>query len=140
MHMRLIFPRILIAAVLFFNLQCALAFLLRPAAYMGGFGLAGVVGEQMVRALGVLFLMWNVPYIFALIDPQRRRFSLLEAIIMQAVGLLGETGILLLGGPYPARITATITRFILFDGGGLILLVAALVLVRQAEKAARSAS
>lgn len=131
-----IFPRLLIAIVLFLNVQSAVEFLARPGAYMGGFGLEGVVGEQMVRAMGLLFLMWNVPYAFALANPMRNKISLIEAAIMQAIGLAGETCILLLGGPYPARITTTILRFIAFDGGGLVLLVIALVLVMRDKRGA----
>ena len=97
---------------------------------MHGFGLEGVVGEQMVRALGLLFVMWNVPYAFALADPFKHRVSLIEAVSMQAIGLVGESAILLLGGPFPAPIPETITRFIVFDGIGLLLLVVALIQVQ----------
>ena len=124
--------RVLIAVVLFFNLQAAVAFLTRPAVYMGGFGLRGNVGEQMVRGMGLLFLMWNIPYAFALADPLCNRTSLIEAVIMQAIGLVGESAILLLGGPYPDPIPATLMRFILFDGGGLVLLLAAFALSKRA--------
>ncbi len=121
--------RVLIAIVLVWNLQCAIVFILNPAGYMGGFGLAGQAGAQMVRALGLLFVMWNVPYAFALADPVRNKTSLIEVVVMQAIGLMGETLILLLGGPYPALIEATVMRFILFDGAGLVLLVIALWLI-----------
>ena len=96
---------------------------------MHGFGLSGLIGAQMVRAMGLLFVMWNVPYIFAFLDPRRYRVSLIEAILMQAIGLAGETGILLFGGPYPQPIPATIQRFIIFDGLGLILLISARILI-----------
>jgi hypothetical protein len=79
----------LIAIVLWWNFQCALVFILNPAGYMGGFGLEGVAGAQMVRGLGLLFVMWNVPYAFALANPARNRVSLIEAVVMQAIGLIG---------------------------------------------------
>jgi|APSaa5957512622_1039677.scaffolds.fasta_scaffold103604_3 hypothetical protein len=126
----MLIPRVLIGLVLLVNIQCAGAFVLHPVAYMGGFGLEGIVGEQMVRAMGVLFLMWNVPYAFALVHPRKYRSSLIEALIMQTIGLVGETAILLLGGPYPSPVELTITRFIIFDGIGLGLLAAALSLVQ----------
>ena len=69
--------------------------------------------------------MWNVPYAFAFSHPVRRRTSLIEAMFMQAIGLLGETLILLTGDYSDPAITATVTRFIIFDGGGLVLLVLA---------------
>lgn len=128
------FARALTAIVLGWNLQCALAFILNPAGYTGGFGLAGEAGAQMVRAMGVLFVMWNVPYAFALANPIRFRVSLIEAAVMQAIGLAGETLILLSGGPYAAVVQETITRFIAFDGAGLVLLGAALWMVRKRGK------
>jgi len=130
MKKSVLWARVLIAIVIGWNLQCAIVFIANPAGYMGGFGLDGQAGAQMVRALGVLFVMWNVPYAFALASPVRYRISLIEAVVMQTIGLVGETLILLAGGPYTAVITATITRFIVFDGAGLVLLAVALWLVR----------
>ena len=129
-----VIARILIGVVLLWNLQCAFLFISNPIRYLDGFGLEGVAGEQMVRAIGLLFVMWNVPYSFALANPLRNRVSLVEAVWMQAIGLAGETAILLLGGPYPSRIIQTITRFIAFDGVGLVFLVLAYVLVKPLEK------
>ncbi len=51
---RLWIARLLIGAVLLVNLQCALAFLWHPQAYMAGFGLDGEAGAGMTRALGLL--------------------------------------------------------------------------------------
>ena len=133
-NLRDLIPRVLIGIVFVLNVQCALAFLFVPSAYMHGFGLEGIVGEQMVRALGLLFLMWNVPYAFALVNPTANTTALIEAVIMQGIGLLGESGIIIFGGPYPAIINATITRFIFFDGGGFVLLVIALVLVLKRKR------
>jgi hypothetical protein len=129
----MLISRVLIGLVLLVNLQCAGVFMIDPAAYMGGFGLEAELGEQMVRAMGLLFLMWNVPYVFALIDPRKYRHSLVEAVIMQAIGLVGETAILLFGGPYAPPIGSTITRFIIFDGIGLVLLAGALLKVQIEE-------
>lgn len=126
----MLISRILIGLVFLVNIQCAVAFMVDPAAYMHGFGLESAAGEQMVRALGLLFVMWNVPYAFALADPVKHRVSLIEAVIMQGIGLLGETAILLFGGPFPPPIGTTITRFILFDRIGLILLTTALLQVQ----------
>jgi hypothetical protein len=120
--------RLLIGAVLFFNLQCALAFLTDPAAYTAGFGLSGEAGAGMLRGMGLLFVMWNVPYVFACLNPLKYRVSLIEAFVMQAIGLLGETWILFsLETPNPL-ITSTVLRFIIFDGGGLVLLLLAFLL------------
>ena len=127
----MLITRILIGLVFIANIQCALVFLINPSPYIVGFGLEGAAGEQIVRALGLLFVMWNVPYAFALAHPRKHRMSLIEAVIMQAVGLIGETCILWFGGPYPLPIETTLTRFILFDGIGLIFLLIAVWLVRK---------
>ncbi len=127
-RLRLWMARLLIGAVFFFNVQCAIAFLWQPALYAPTFEIGGVPGEGMLRGMGVLFLMWNVPYAFALAHPARRRISLIEAVIMQGVGLLGESLILLALPAGHAELVRSVTRFIVFDGGGLLLLLLALLL------------
>ncbi|MGB6422535.1 MAG: hypothetical protein WBF05_11915, partial [Anaerolineales bacterium] len=73
--------------------------------------------------IGLLFLMWNVPYFAAVLDPMKNRVSLYEATIMQAIGLVGET-LLLLSLPVGHQaLHNTIRRFILFDAVGLVLLL-----------------
>jgi hypothetical protein len=124
----LISARFLIGIVALFNLQCALVFLISPSDYAPGFELAGVPGEVMVRGLGVLFLMWTIPSLFALSNPIKRRVSLIEAVLMQGVGLVGESLMLLSLPAGYAVLRETATRFIMFDGGGLVMLMAALFL------------
>lgn len=129
--MRLGLARAAIGLVFGWNVQAAVAFLLAPAIYAPGFELSGAPGAAMVRGLGVLFLMWNVPYAVALWHPVRHRVSLYEAVAMQAIGLAGESLILLsLSGGHPVA-ASTVTRFIAFDGAGLGLLVLAAWAARQ---------
>lgn len=123
--------RILIGLVLFFNVQCALLFLVSPENFAPGFELQGAVGAGMVRALGILFLMWNVPYVVAVAQPVRWRISLYEAVAMQAIGLVGESLLLATFPAGHAAIRESVSRFIVFDGSGLLLLVLALVLTIQ---------
>jgi len=125
------FSRVLIGVVLFFNVECALAFLAAPHAYAPAFELTGEPGAGMVRGMGILFLMWNVPYAFALWNPLRFRVSLLSAIIMQSIGAAGETILLLTFPPGYALLKASVLRFIIFDTAGLVLLVFAGILVRR---------
>ncbi len=128
---RLWLARLFIAVVFFFNVQCAVAFLAAPQAYAPGFELAGPAGEGMVRGLGVLFLMWNVPYAVALWHPLRFRISLVEAVAMQIIGVTGET---LLLAALPAGhnvLRASVTRFIAFDASGMALLLIAFWLVAR---------
>ena len=115
--------RLLIGWVFLTNVQCAILFILFPRAFVQGFELTGVDGNAVVRGFGILFLMWNVPYGVALIQPQKFRLSLLEAVGMQAIGFIGETTLLLFFPPGHLYIRETVSRFIIFDGSGLILLL-----------------
>ncbi len=123
--------RSLIGLVLLFNVQCALTFIIAPEVYAPGFELSGAVGAGMVRGLGILFLMWNVPYMMATVDPVRRRISLYEALAMQTIGFTGETFLLATFPPGHALIQASVGRFILFDGSGLLALLLAAWLTRS---------
>ena len=123
--MRLNLSRLLIGLVTFLNLQCAFTYLLWPERYAPAFEMSGEIGQAMIRALGVLFLMWNVPYVVALWNPDRYRLALYMAIAMQAIGLVGESWIYL-GLPEVHTVArASILRFIIFDGLGLLALVIA---------------
>ena len=122
---RLWLARGLIALVTAWNLQAALVFILWPERFAPGFELTGVPGATAVRGTGILFVMWNVPYLVALWHPRKYRLALGMALAMQSIGLMGESLILftLLDGH--ALLSASITRFIVFDGSGLILLIGA---------------
>lgn len=126
--------------VLFFNLQASMLFFLQPEAYLGGFGLEAAIGKPVVRGFGLLFLMWNIPYLFALADPFRHRISLIEAVIMQALALVGESAILWLDVHMPSAAQETIHRFILFDGAGLVLLVTAFLMCEHLHKRRRNST
>jgi hypothetical protein len=128
---RLWIGRILIGAVILWNVQCAIAFLAAPASYAPGFELVGPAGEALVRGMGVLFLMWNVPYVVALLNPVRHRTSLYEAVAMQAIGLAGESLILWTLGRGHAGVSSTVLRFIAFDAAGLVLLALAAWITRR---------
>jgi hypothetical protein len=130
----LLIARILIGIVTFFNLQCAAVFLIYPARYAPAFEVSGVPGSSFVSALGILFLMWNIPYLFALSHPVRHCTSLIQAVIMQSVGLVGES-ILYFNTPTTHAILRQSTlRFIIFDGGGLLLLLVAFQIVHKSSK------
>lgn len=131
---RLWLARVCIGLVLGFNLQCALLFITLPAAYAPAFELTGGVGVAVIRSIGVLFLMWNVPYAFATWHPLRYATAHVEAILMQAIGVLGEALIWLGLPPGHAVLQDSLERFLLFDGAGLFLLFLALGLLRRAGK------
>lgn len=113
----------MIGTVIFFNVQSAVFLLIQPEIYTTNMGLTGVAGIVYLRGIGILFIMWNVPYLFALWNPVRNRVSLYEAVCMQTIGLIGET-ILLLSLPDGQNgIEMILTRFIIFDGVGLLSLL-----------------
>ena len=117
--------RAALLAVLIANMTAAIPFVLRPADYAAGFELSGVAGEAAVRGFGLLFLMWAVPFIPAIIHPVRHRIAFVCVLAMQAVGLVGES-LMLLGLPAGHNaLRATGLRFVMFDGAGLALLLIA---------------
>ena len=117
--------RVALSVVLIANLSAALPFVLRPADYAAGFELSGVPGEVAVRGLGILFLMWAVPFFPAIIHPARYRIAFTCVLAMQVIGLAGEL-LMLMGLPAGhAALRATGLRFVAFDGAGLLLLLVA---------------
>jgi len=114
--------RIAVALVCFWNLTAAIPFVLDPAGYAHSFEVSGcgAGGEALVRGLGVAFLMWQVPFLPVLWHPGRYRTCYLCLLVMQLVGLAGESLMLssLPAGHAPLR--ATGWRFIAFDGAGLV--------------------
>jgi hypothetical protein len=128
---RLWAARLLIAIVVALNLQCALIFLLNPGVFAPGFELSGIPGEAAVRGFAVLFVMWNIPYLVALWNPQRHRLSLWEALVMQTVGVIGESLILFSVPAGHTVLHASLVRFIAFDFAGLVMLTGALCLLNK---------
>ncbi|MDD3949425.1 MAG: hypothetical protein PHT43_08165 [Anaerolineaceae bacterium] len=130
--------RFFIAIVLAMNLICAVDFILRPDLYVGSNELAGEVGRAAIIGFGILFLMWQVPYFFALYHPKKYKTSLLQAILMQTIGLIGEVWLLSTLSAERVILRRSITRFVIFDGGGLVLLLLAAILTgfhfRSSEK------
>lgn len=127
----LLLARLAIALVVFWNFQAAVAFMLLPGRFTAASELSGVPGEVALRGVGVLFLMWNIPYAVALWHPIRYQVSLHEATAMQAIALLGESLIWLGLPPAHGVLQASLLRFIAFDATGLGLLLLAIWLVRR---------
>ncbi len=123
----------LVGFVLIVNVQCAFLFVFRPDDFSAGFELSGVVGRVMVQSLGILFLMWNVPYATTCLGPLAiGRF--VELGIMQGLGLAGEVILLwTLPAGHP-QLQSTATRFIWFDSIGLGLIGVGLWFVLSRSK------
>lgn len=129
---------LLIGFVFVINIQAGFDFYFNPSKYTAAYELSGVPGELSVAGVGLLFLMWNVPYAFALSNPFRNRISLVQATIMQFIGVVGETALLLRFSTQSHPLLASsIKRFIYFDGAGLILLLLATFLVYRYLKKQR---
>lgn len=115
------------------NLYCAILFIWQPGSYAPAFQLSGASAEAAVRGMGVLFLMWNVPYAVAFSNPLRQRTSLWEAVAMQAIGLVGES-LIYLGLPAEYSLARqSIVRFMLFDAAGLACLLLAVWVSRESR-------
>jgi hypothetical protein len=123
--------RALIAPVVFFNLQCSFVFLFNPEGFTPSFDLYESTGTYMIQGLGLLFLMWNIPYLVALLDPIRHSTSLIESVIMQAIGVLGESLLLIRVPQEYLNLHTSVIRFIIFDGGGLVFLLIALYIRKR---------
>ncbi len=122
---RIWIARLLIGIVTAWNLQAAFAFIFSPNRFVSAYELSGIPGEAAIRGFGVLFLMWSVPYLFALKDPIRYQLALTLALLMQLTGLIGETYIYFTLPAVHAILGSSILRFIAFDGAGVVLLAVA---------------
>jgi len=131
---RLWLSRVLIGIVLFINIQSAVSFLIQPAKFAPAYELAGIPGDSAIRGFGVLFLMWNIPYIVAFLHPIKYRISLYESILMQSIGLVGESIIALGISQDHIILLNSIIRFVTFDGLGLIALIMAALILRKSGK------
>lgn len=123
--------RLLVTIVLVWNLQAAFQFMLKPDIFTPSFQLEGVPGRAAVAGFGILFLMWQVPYGFALLHPVKFNISLWTALIMQAIGVVGESLLLSTIPMDYSLLRGSIIRFIIFDAAGVLILLAALILVRH---------
>lgn len=117
-----------------YNLNAAISFMFAPDAYVPMMALEGIPGKVAIQGVGLLFLMWQVPYFFALADPIRYKVGVWMALIMQVIGVVGET-ILYFQIPetYPT-LRSSIISFIIFDAIGVLILLIALGLIGMALK------
>jgi len=123
--LRLWIARLLIFLVVADNFQAAILFLLHPESVAPSFELTGLIGNSLIQGIGLLFLMWCVPYVVALFDPAKNRLSMLEAIIMQTMAFVGETALLIMLPVKLSGLEAAVLKFMVFDLCGLVLLLLA---------------
>ena len=128
---RVWFARIAVGAVFLVNVWCALAFIIDPRSYVGGFELGGVTGTVVVQSFGILFLMWNATYPPVIWDPVRHRTLFAIVLAQQLIGVVGEIA---LWTALPAghdTLLDTGLRFLRFDAAGLAIMAAAFLLTRS---------
>jgi hypothetical protein len=95
--------------------------------------LEGEAGTVVIRSLGILFIMWNVPYAIAIYHPYRYPVALISALMMQLIGFIGETWIYF-GIHSLMNTRSSILRFMIFDFAGLLLLSVAFALLFNKRK------
>ena len=124
------------AIVFIMNVMCALQFILTPASYVEAYSLEGQGAVAAVQGFGVCFLMWNATYPAVIVRPTNNRVLFVVVLVQQAIGLVGES-LIRTGVDSSTAAYASITRFIVFDAIGLVLLVVAILLAHAAGKVQR---
>lgn len=123
-----------VGAVFAMNVWCALSFILDPGSFAGAYELAGASGEAAVRGYGVVFLMWNATYPLVLARPSAHRQLFAAVLVQQVIGLVGESAIALTLPAGHDVLLASVERFALFDGAGLVLMAVAFALLVRASR------
>ncbi len=78
--------RVAVGTVFVVNLGCAFSFIAQPELYSSAFEIEGVQGQTVVRAFGILFLMWNATYPPVLLRPQTQLTLFGVILIQQIIG------------------------------------------------------
>ena len=114
--------------VFLINVQCAISFIIWPDGFAPAYQLSGVSGQAAVAGIGVAFLMWNVTYPAVIVRPDSFYSLGVVVLIQQLVGLVGEC---LIWANLPSVgyeiLCASIARFVIFDGVGLLLMGATFI-------------
>ena len=135
--------RLAVLIVFALNITCAIQFILHPVESATAYGLPHTQeAGAMAAGLGVAFLMWNVTYPAVIFSPSRFRALYVVVLLQQLVGLVGESFILwrLYGAGLGSGLMASgITRFIIFDAGGLVLMLVAFIVLAAAMRRQRQA-
>lgn len=123
--------RLIISVVFLVNINAAVGYVLKPESYVTSFEVEGVPGRVIVQGIGILFLMWNVTYPLVILQPSRNLTLFSIVLVQQAIGLLGESWIWFSLPEGHEALRQTGLRFILFDGGGLIAMLAIYLILRR---------
>ena len=74
--------RALVALVMAWNLSAAIPYMVNPGGSLHSFQVSGIGGALLIRGLGILFLMWQVPYVPVLIHPANHRVIFLCVLVI----------------------------------------------------------
>lgn len=127
--------RITFIAVFLINIQCALQFIVMPGIYAPAYELDGIPGNAAIQGIGVAFLMWNATYPLFIARPRKYMIVGVIILVQQFIGLAGESAILFLLPSGYEMLSASISRFIIFDlAGALIMLMSFAYLAVNTKK------
>lgn len=115
------------------NVQCAMSFIVDPESYAGAYELSGVAGNVAVQGMGLVFLMWNATYPAVIVNPRRFRAMSVVVLVQQIIGLVGESWIRFSLPAGHEVLSASLLRFIAFDGFGLAIMAATFIWLLVAE-------
>jgi len=121
-HPRDRIAQFIVGVVFIINITCAMAFICQPDKYVGGFEVGGIQGRLVVQAMGILFLMWNATYPPVIMNPIKQKTLFGVILAQQAIGVIGESWLMITIPAGHPVLQATVMRFIYFDGAGLILM------------------
>lgn len=130
--------RIIVLAVFICNMQCAYSFMFHPEDAIEAYQIAGAGAIPVTRSIGISFMLWNVTYPLVIWKPLRFRTLFIIVIIQQALALASEICLMFTLGPEMNLLFDAIFKFIRFDAPGLILMILAYAITRQAAAAASS--
>jgi hypothetical protein len=129
-YSRLQLSRAAVGIVLFLNIQCAVQFLASPQITRRVLNFQEH-GRNSYSRYGNLIPYVECALCFCLNPPVKYRISYFQAVIMQFIGLLGETFLWIVIPSENALIAANISRFIIFDGTGLVFMTFGYLLINK---------
>jgi hypothetical protein len=129
--------RLLILIVIAWNIQAAIFLLINSSVIATSIEIPQIAGPSLIRGIGVLFIMWNIPYLFAAAHPVRFRISLVESLLMQFIALAGELILLSVSPIIPPALQNIFTIYSRFDAAGMALLLAAAAITWRLPAARR---
>jgi hypothetical protein len=112
-------------------MSCAISFIIDPSQGTVGYELSGVGAIAAIRGMGVIMLMWNISYIPLIYRPSRFRCMFVVVIIQQLIAVAGDMYVVLFDASSASMLYDSVTRFLMFDIAGIVLLIISYFLSRK---------